>query len=282
MILRLALPVVAIIGRPNVGKSTLVNRLCKSREAIVHDEPGVTRDRTYQEGFWRDRHFRVVDTGGLVFDDDSEFLPEIREQANLALAEASVAVVIADGQQGLTAADEAIAEWLRFQAVPVLLAQATAPTLVAPLVIALPALTVLFIASGVAAAVLAGLFPVSILGELVSMGTLLAFTTVCLGVLILRIASLLLTATGLALLYWTVPNRPVKKRDAFIGGLAAGICLEAAKQGFGFYVTHFTSYELVYGAFAAVPVFLLWIYASWLIVVSGALPAAVRTIFAAC
>jgi GTP-binding protein len=118
----LALPVVAVIGRPNVGKSTLVNRLCSSREAIVHDEPGVTRDRTYQEGFWGDRQFRVVDTGGLVFDDDSEFLPEIREQANLALAEAAVAVVIVDGQQGLTAADESIAEWLRFQTVPVLLA----------------------------------------------------------------------------------------------------------------------------------------------------------------
>ncbi len=105
-----------------MGKSTLVNRLCRSREAIVHDEPGVTRDRTYQEGFWADREFRVVDTGGLVFDDDSEFLPEIREQANLALAEASVAVVIVDGQQGCTAADESIAEWLRGQKVPVLLA----------------------------------------------------------------------------------------------------------------------------------------------------------------
>ena len=78
----MALPVVAIIGRPNVGKSTLVNRLCRSRDAIVHDEPGVTRDRTYQEGFWGGRTFRVVDTGGLVFDDDSEFLPEIREQAS--------------------------------------------------------------------------------------------------------------------------------------------------------------------------------------------------------
>lgn len=112
----------AIIGRPNVGKSTLVNRLCRSREAIVHDEPGVTRDRTYQEGFWRDRTFMVVDTGGLVFDDDSEFLPEIREQANLALAEASVALVIVDGKQGCTAADEAIAVWLRGHKVPVLLA----------------------------------------------------------------------------------------------------------------------------------------------------------------
>ena len=112
----------AIIGRPNVGKSTLVNRLCRSREAIVHDQPGVTRDRTYQEGYWGDRTFKVVDTGGLVFDDDSEFLPEIREQANLALAEASVALVIVDGQQGLTGADQSIAEWLRGQGVPTLLA----------------------------------------------------------------------------------------------------------------------------------------------------------------
>ncbi len=118
----MALPVVAIIGRPNVGKSTLVNRLCRSREAIVHDQPGVTRDRSYQEGFWGDRTFLVVDTGGLVFDDDSEFLPEIREQANLALAEAAVAVVIVDGQQGVMAADESIAAWLRGQGVPALLA----------------------------------------------------------------------------------------------------------------------------------------------------------------
>ncbi len=109
----MARPVVAIIGRPNVGKSTLVNRLCQSREAIVHDQPGITRDRTYQDGFWRDRDFRIVDTGGLVFDDDSEFLPEIREQADLALEEAVVALLIVDGQQGLTAADESIAEWLR-------------------------------------------------------------------------------------------------------------------------------------------------------------------------
>ena len=118
----MALPVVAIIGRPNVGKSTLVNRLCRSREAIVHDTPGVTRDRTYQEGYWADRTFRVVDTGGLVFDDDSEFLPEIREQANLALAEAAMALVVVDGQLGCTAADQSIAEWLRGQGVPTMLA----------------------------------------------------------------------------------------------------------------------------------------------------------------
>nr|YP_002048717.1 GTP-binding protein EngA [Paulinella chromatophora]ACB42507.1 GTP-binding protein EngA [Paulinella chromatophora] len=118
----MALSTVAIIGRPNVGKSTLANRLCQSREAIVHDELGVTRDRTYQKGFWGEKQFQVVDTGGLVFDDDSEFLPEIRKQAIIALSEATVAVVIVDGQQGLTAADETIAEFLRGHSCPILLA----------------------------------------------------------------------------------------------------------------------------------------------------------------
>jgi GTPase len=116
------LPIVAIIGRPNVGKSTLVNRLAGVTDSIVHDQPGVTRDRTYREAFWRDRDFRVVDTGGLVFDDNTEFLPLIREQAMLALAEASAAILVVDGMAGPTAADEAIAGWLRQQSVPVLLA----------------------------------------------------------------------------------------------------------------------------------------------------------------
>ncbi|HIK31434.1 MAG TPA: ribosome biogenesis GTPase Der [Oscillatoriales cyanobacterium M59_W2019_021] len=118
----MALPIVAIIGRPNVGKSTLVNRLTGGREAIVHDLPGVTRDRTYKPAFWQDRDFQVVDTGGLVFDDDSEFLPQIREQALAALAEASAAIFVVDGQNGPMAADEEIASWLRQQSVPVLLA----------------------------------------------------------------------------------------------------------------------------------------------------------------
>ncbi|MBD1806526.1 ribosome biogenesis GTPase Der [Microcoleus sp. FACHB-SPT15] len=116
------LPIVAVIGRPNVGKSTLVNRLAGVTDAIVHDEPGVTRDRTYRSAFWQDREFLVVDTGGLVFDDDTEFLPLIREQAMAALAEASAAIFVVDGQEGLAVADEAIAEWLRQQSVPVLLA----------------------------------------------------------------------------------------------------------------------------------------------------------------
>jgi GTP-binding protein len=116
------LPIVAIIGRPNVGKSTFANRLTGGMDAIVHDEPGVTRDRTYREAFWRDRDFLIVDTGGLVFDDDTEFLPLIREQALAALAEASAAILVVDGQMGPTAADETIASWLRQQSIPVLLA----------------------------------------------------------------------------------------------------------------------------------------------------------------
>jgi len=118
----MSLPIVAIIGRPNVGKSTVVNRLAGVQDAIVFDQPGVTRDRIYKPAFWGDREFQVVDTGGLVFDDDTEFLPLIREQALAALAESSVAIFVVDGQQGLTSADEEIAGWLRQQSVPVLLA----------------------------------------------------------------------------------------------------------------------------------------------------------------
>lgn len=116
------LPIVAIIGRPNVGKSALVNRLSGDQESIVFDEPGITRDRTYQNAFWQDREFQVVDTGGLVFDDDTEFLPLIREQAMAALAEATAAIFVTDGQLGVTPADQEIADWLRLQNVPVVLA----------------------------------------------------------------------------------------------------------------------------------------------------------------
>lgn len=116
------LPIVAIIGRPNVGKSTFVNRLAGDQQAIVHDQPGITRDRTYRPGFWLNRDFQIVDTGGLVFDDDTEFLPMIREQVMLALSEANVAIFVVDGQSGPTPGDQEIADWLRQQKVPVLLA----------------------------------------------------------------------------------------------------------------------------------------------------------------
>lgn len=118
----MGLPIVAIIGRPNVGKSTLVNRLAGEQTAIVHDEPGVTRDRTYKPSYWGSHDFLVVDTGGLVFNDDTEFLPLIRQQAMAALAESSAAIFVVDGQAGLNAADQEIAEWLRQQSVPVLMA----------------------------------------------------------------------------------------------------------------------------------------------------------------
>lgn len=118
----MSLPVVAIVGRPNVGKSTLVNRFAGDQSAIVFDQPGITRDRTYRPAFWGDRDFLVVDTGGLVFDDDTEFLPLIREQAMAALSEAAVAIFVVDGKQGPTDADREIADWLRRQPKPVLLA----------------------------------------------------------------------------------------------------------------------------------------------------------------
>ncbi len=107
------LPSIAVIGRPNVGKSTLVNRFCQTNNAIVYDTPGVTRDRTYQNAEWCGKEFIVVDTGGLVFEDDSEFLPEIRTQTFLALEEASMAIFIVDGTQGVTDGDLSIAKWLR-------------------------------------------------------------------------------------------------------------------------------------------------------------------------
>lgn len=118
----MALPIVAIIGRPNVGKSTIANRLTGDKSSIVFDEPGITRDRTYRPAFWNGRDFLVVDTGGLVFDDDTEFLPLIRQQALAALEEATVAVMVVDGMVGLTEADREIADWLRRHPRPALLA----------------------------------------------------------------------------------------------------------------------------------------------------------------
>jgi len=115
------LPLLAILGRPNVGKSTLVNRLSGERVAIVHDEPGVTRDRLYREAEWNGRRFRVVDTGGILFGSDAAFLPLIREQALLTLQEAHVALLVVDGMAGPTAADQELADWLRTHArIPVL------------------------------------------------------------------------------------------------------------------------------------------------------------------
>ncbi|MFN3926587.1 MAG: ribosome biogenesis GTPase Der [Pseudanabaenaceae cyanobacterium] len=118
----MAKPVVAIVGRPNVGKSTLVNRLAGDQFAIVYDQPGVTRDRVYRPCFWNGRDFTIVDTGGLVFDDDSQFLPLIRQQAMTAIAESCAVIFVVDGKEGITPADTQIAQWLRQQPKPVLVA----------------------------------------------------------------------------------------------------------------------------------------------------------------
>src|SRR5258707_2813156 len=92
------IPTIAIVGRPNVGKSTLFNRLVGSRRAIVGDEPGITRDRLYGEAEWRGRHLRIVDTGGILHE-DKDFIPtEIFRQAKVALVEADAVIMVVDGR----------------------------------------------------------------------------------------------------------------------------------------------------------------------------------------
>jgi GTPase len=115
------LPVVAIVGRPNVGKSTLFNRLIGQRVAIVHDEAGVTRDRHYGESFWNGRTFTVIDTGGYVPDDPDVMLAGIREQVHIALEEADVILFLVDVEHGLVDLDEHVADILRKQKKPVIL-----------------------------------------------------------------------------------------------------------------------------------------------------------------
>ncbi len=106
------LPTLAIVGRPNVGKSTLFNRIVGSRRAIVGDEPGITRDRLYGEGEWRGRNFRVVDTGGIL-PDDKDLIPfEIFRQAKVAFEQAASIVMVVDGRSELTASDLELARLL--------------------------------------------------------------------------------------------------------------------------------------------------------------------------
>ncbi len=116
------LPVVAIVGRPNVGKSALFNRLIGERRAIVEDEPGVTRDRIYGECQWRGRTFTVVDTGGIDPQATEDLVAESRRQAEMAVREADVIVFVVDGQAGLHPLDQEVAQLLRQHAKPVILA----------------------------------------------------------------------------------------------------------------------------------------------------------------
>ena len=106
-------PVIAIIGRPNVGKSTLFNRLAGGGRAIVIDEPGATRDRNYADCAWQDRPFTLIDTGGFEPAAETEILIQMREQTKLAIEEADIIVFMMDGRDGLTPADQEIARMLR-------------------------------------------------------------------------------------------------------------------------------------------------------------------------
>jgi GTP-binding protein len=117
-----ALPLVAIVGRPNVGKSRLFNRLTGTRHAIVEDMPGVTRDRQYGEARWENRRFHVVDTGGFEPDADDALLSQMRDQARLAMEEADIIVFVCDGIAGLLPADREIATLLRSSVAPVICA----------------------------------------------------------------------------------------------------------------------------------------------------------------
>ena len=115
-------PLVAIVGRPNVGKSTLFNRIVGERIAIVEDLPGTTRDRLYGDAAWGTREFTVVDTGGLVGGVDDDLGLRVEAQAEMAIDEADIIVFLVDAAEGLTAADVEVADVLRRTAKPVLLA----------------------------------------------------------------------------------------------------------------------------------------------------------------
>jgi len=109
----LSLPRVVIVGRPNVGKSTLFNRICGRRRALVSDEPGMTRDRIYAPAEWMGSGFEVVDTGGMVPEDRSLIVSEIFSQAQVAIKDAAYLVLVVDGRAGVTPADEELASLLR-------------------------------------------------------------------------------------------------------------------------------------------------------------------------
>src|SRR4051812_19906261 len=115
-------PLVAIIGRPNVGKSTLFNRLTGSRKAIVGDQPGITRDRMFGEVDWRAKTFRLVDTGGIVPDDEAIIPANIFKQASHAIEEAKAIIWVLDSRAGITPLDEELGVLLRNTGKPVIIA----------------------------------------------------------------------------------------------------------------------------------------------------------------
>src|SRR5579862_1863431 len=113
---------VAIVGYPNVGKSSLINRLTGTREAVVHERPGVTRDRKELDCEWNGRRFKLIDTGGVDFEDEDPLAGSIRDQARAGLADAQVAVLVVDARAGIRPGDEEMADLLRRSSVPSIVA----------------------------------------------------------------------------------------------------------------------------------------------------------------
>jgi GTPase len=113
---------VAIVGYPNVGKSSLINRLTGTREAVVHERPGVTRDRRELDCEWNGRQFKLIDTGGMDFEDEDPLAGSIRDQARAGLADAQVAVLVVDARAGVRPGDEEMADLLRRAPLPVIVA----------------------------------------------------------------------------------------------------------------------------------------------------------------
>src|SRR3954454_18084283 len=107
------LPIVAVVGFPNVGKSTLVNRLAGGREAVTHAEPGVTRDRKRVRCEWNGVAFELLDTGGIDLEDESELARDIQQQARLGIAEADVVMLVVDARAGVRAGDVELAQTRR-------------------------------------------------------------------------------------------------------------------------------------------------------------------------
>ncbi len=118
----MAKPIVAVVGRPNVGKSTLFNKIIGKRLSIVADTPGVTRDRIYADAEWAGKQFKIVDTGGIEPTTDSKILTLMREQADIAIETADVIIFVVDVKEGVTAADKDVATMLRKSGKPIVLA----------------------------------------------------------------------------------------------------------------------------------------------------------------
>src|SRR5437764_5254464 len=116
-----SLPLIAIVGRPNVGKATLFNRLIGQRRSIVTDEPGITRDRIYGTVSWNSRTYEIVDTGGIIPGEETEIPTRIFEQAQIAIEASALILFVVDGRSDITPADQALIRLLRPTGQPVFL-----------------------------------------------------------------------------------------------------------------------------------------------------------------